>query len=74
MARRGKPSIAHVFDQNGACVFCGMYKGSVERMVHVCISSREMEIDQQEAEKAGLTVDEYRSGEKAKRTRKASEE
>jgi hypothetical protein len=48
MAKRGKPSVAHEYDDNGQCIHCGMYKANVEAMSHVCTPEREAEMDAQE--------------------------
>jgi hypothetical protein len=45
MAQKGKPSTAHVYDKTGACIYCGMYRSSVEAMSHVCTPKREAEED-----------------------------
>jgi hypothetical protein len=60
MAQRGKPSIAHEYDERGACIHCGMYKVNVERMSHVCKQWRELTVDMREASKQNVTLEEYR--------------
>jgi hypothetical protein len=65
MAVRGKPSLAHVYDERHACVHCGMYESNVIRMSHVCKPWRELEFDTEAAEAKGMTLEEYREGEEA---------
>lgn len=62
MAQRGKPSSAHEYNERQECVHCGMYKVNVERMSHVCKPWREMEVDEREAKKLKLTIEQYRLG------------
>jgi hypothetical protein len=62
MAQRGKPSVAHEYGKNDACIHCAMYRVNVERSSHVCKPWRENQVDALEAEKAGLSVEEYRAG------------
>jgi hypothetical protein len=45
MAQRGKPSIAHEYDKSGACMHCGMYKTTVDKLSHVCTKERELAKD-----------------------------
>jgi hypothetical protein len=63
MAVRGKPSQAHVYDERGACIHCGMYRVNVERMSHVCKPWRELKVDTDEAKKAKMSIEEWRRGE-----------
>jgi hypothetical protein len=62
MAQRGKASVAHVYDDRDACIYCGMYRVNVEAINHVCKPGRELEVDQAAAEEAGISVIEYRVG------------
>lgn len=41
MAQKGKPSTAHEYGKDGACIHCGMYKANVEKLQHVCTAARE---------------------------------
>ena len=64
MAQRGKPSIAHEYNGHGTCIYCGMYKVNVDRLNHVCKPRRENEVDEREAKKLNLSVEDYRFGER----------
>lgn len=63
MAQRGKPSLAHEYDERDTCIHCGMYRVNVERMSHVCKPWRELQFDREKAKELKLTLEEYRSGE-----------
>jgi len=45
MAKRGMPSVAHVYDRVGQCIYCGMYESVVVKLAHVCTVKRESEVD-----------------------------
>jgi hypothetical protein len=45
MALPGKPSTAHFYDKHGQCIYCHMYKATVEKLVHVCTKAREITVD-----------------------------
>lgn len=64
MARNGEASKAHLYDARDACIYCGMYRTNVDRMVHVCKPQRELEVDTAEAQAAGMGLEEYRRGKK----------
>jgi hypothetical protein len=63
MAQHGKPSTAHEYDEQSICIHCGMYRSNVERMSHVCKPWRELKADKDAADKADLSLEEYRRGE-----------
>lgn len=49
MAKRGKPSTAHVYDNLNQCLYCHMYKSNVELLNHVCTPAREVIMDRLDA-------------------------
>jgi hypothetical protein len=62
LAQRGKPSIAHEYNERGECIHCSMYKVNVERSNHICKQWRENAVDKLEAFKVKLPIEVYRFG------------
>jgi hypothetical protein len=62
MAQRGKPSLAHVYNERGECIHCSMYRVNVEQSSHVCKPWRENLVDELAAKEVGISVEDYRLG------------
>jgi hypothetical protein len=52
MAERGKPSVAHLYDKYGRCLYCGMLQINVERLSHTCTPEREKIADAKKEEES----------------------